>query len=160
MLLRTGITCLFIAAKIEEIYPPKLQEFTYVTDGACTDDEVLSMELIILKGLKWGLAPMTPNSWVKVYLQASEATFIVEVEGKRLPGNEDLVLPLYTSQDFSRVMQLLDLCILDFGSLAFPYSVLSASAIYLFVDKSVALQSSGISVLLFCPLKAQSLNEF
>ena len=26
-----GITCLFIGAKIEEIYPPKLQEFAYVT---------------------------------------------------------------------------------------------------------------------------------
>ena len=26
-----GVTCLFIGAKIEEIYPPKLQEFAYVT---------------------------------------------------------------------------------------------------------------------------------
>ncbi len=26
-----GVTCLFIGAKLEEIYPPKLQEFAYVT---------------------------------------------------------------------------------------------------------------------------------
>ena len=26
-----GVSCLFIGAKIEEIYPPKLQEFAYVT---------------------------------------------------------------------------------------------------------------------------------
>lgn len=44
-----GITCLFIAAKIEEIYPPKIHEFAYVTDTACTDDEILGQELIILK---------------------------------------------------------------------------------------------------------------
>uniref|UniRef100_A0AAY4B7M7 Cyclin E2 n=1 Tax=Denticeps clupeoides TaxID=299321 RepID=A0AAY4B7M7_9TELE len=44
-----GITSLFIASKMEEIYPPKLQEFAYVTDGACDEDEILEMELILLK---------------------------------------------------------------------------------------------------------------
>lgn len=44
-----GITCLFIAAKIEEIYPPKISEFAYVTDTACTDEEILGQEIIILK---------------------------------------------------------------------------------------------------------------
>lgn len=33
----------------QEIYPPKLHQFAYVTDGACTEDEILSMELIIMK---------------------------------------------------------------------------------------------------------------
>merc|ERR1712037_461466 len=60
-----GVTCLFIGAKIEEIYPPKLQEFAYVTDGACTEEEILNMELMILKGLNWGLSPMTPNGWMR-----------------------------------------------------------------------------------------------
>uniref|UniRef100_A0A4X2KWP4 Cyclin E1 n=1 Tax=Vombatus ursinus TaxID=29139 RepID=A0A4X2KWP4_VOMUR len=44
-----GITSLFIAAKLEEIYPPKLYQFAYVTDGACTEEEILTMELIIMK---------------------------------------------------------------------------------------------------------------
>ena len=44
-----GITALFVAAKIEEIYPPKLMEFAYVTDGACTEDEILTQELLMLK---------------------------------------------------------------------------------------------------------------
>lgn len=101
------------------------------------------MELVILKGLKWGLAPMTPNSWVKLYMQANQASYIVDVNGKSPSGNEDLVLPLYSGQRFVRVMQLLDLCILDIGSLSFPYSVLSASAIYHCHDQAIALQSSG-----------------
>ncbi|XP_022256559.1 G1/S-specific cyclin-E-like [Limulus polyphemus] len=44
-----GITALFVAAKIEEIYPPKLSEFAYVTDGACTETEILEKELVLLK---------------------------------------------------------------------------------------------------------------
>ena len=34
---------------LQEIYPPKLAEFAYVTDGACTEDEILDQELVILK---------------------------------------------------------------------------------------------------------------
>lgn len=43
-----GVTCLFMAAKLEEIYPPKLSEFSYVCDGACTDSEILTFEVLIL----------------------------------------------------------------------------------------------------------------
>lgn len=44
-----GITCLLIASKMEEIYPPKVSEYAYVTDGACTESEIHAMELSILK---------------------------------------------------------------------------------------------------------------
>ncbi|KAG8233557.1 hypothetical protein J437_LFUL013769 [Ladona fulva] len=64
-----GITCLFIAAKVEEIYPPKICEFAYVTDGACDEGEILDKELIILKTLNWDLSPVTVNSWLTIYLQ-------------------------------------------------------------------------------------------
>jgi len=37
-----------MASKMEEIYPPKLNEFAYVTDGACTDADLLDMEKILL----------------------------------------------------------------------------------------------------------------
>ncbi|XP_071443791.1 G1/S-specific cyclin-E1 [Hetaerina americana] len=64
-----GITCLFIAAKVEEIYPPKISEFAYVTDGACDENEILEKELIILKALKWDLSSVTINSWLTIFLQ-------------------------------------------------------------------------------------------
>ena len=44
-----GISALFFAAKLEEIYPPKLAEFAYVTDSACTETEMREMELMMLK---------------------------------------------------------------------------------------------------------------
>ena len=66
-----GITCLFVASKIEEIYPPKLREFAFVTDGACSEEEITHMELVVLKGLNWGLSPQTPNRWIKTYMQVN-----------------------------------------------------------------------------------------
>lgn len=34
---------------MEEIYPPKIDQFANVTDGACTEEEIFSMEVTILK---------------------------------------------------------------------------------------------------------------
>ena len=57
-----GVTALFIAAKLEEIYPPKLSEFSYVTDGACTDDEIVVQELVMLKvGIVGRTLPPSPS---------------------------------------------------------------------------------------------------
>ena len=39
----------------QEIYPPKISEFAYVTDGACTESEILDQELLMLKVSQlWG----------------------------------------------------------------------------------------------------------
>ena len=130
-----GVTCLFIGAKIEEIYPPKLQEFAYVTDGACTEEEILQMELMILKGLNWGLSPMTPNAWMRLYMQI--------FHGSKKPFDESFCLPAYSGLPFSRAMQLLDLCVLDISSLEFSYSVLATSALYHSETEAVALHVSG-----------------
>lgn len=47
-----GISALFIAAKLEEIYPPKLKEFSYVCDGACSDEDILNCEILILNVIR------------------------------------------------------------------------------------------------------------
>lgn len=44
----SGITCLTIAAKMEEIYPPKIAQFAEVTDGACTEEDIFNMEIAIV----------------------------------------------------------------------------------------------------------------
>lgn len=64
-----GITCLFVAAKVEEIYPPKIGEFAYVTDGACTEPDIVQQELILLSTLKWSISPVTIIGWLSVYMQ-------------------------------------------------------------------------------------------
>lgn len=131
-----GITCLFIGAKLEEIYPPKLAEFAYVTDGACTEDEIMDQELIILKALNWDLSPVTTNGWLNVYLQVANIEYITETE-------HGFVFPQYSSHAFVQIAQLIDLCTLDIGCLSFTYSAIAASALYHLTDQDIALSVSG-----------------
>ncbi|AWP21318.1 putative G1/S-specific cyclin-E2-like isoform 4 [Scophthalmus maximus] len=49
MLQLIGITCLFVASKMEEACPPKLWQMAYITAGTYYKEEILKMELIILK---------------------------------------------------------------------------------------------------------------
>ncbi len=134
------MTCLFIAAKIEEIYPPKLSDFAYVTDGACKEEEILTMELIVLKELNWGLSPMTPNAWVKLYLQVSTSSAEEEEDESDDTG---FVTPRFSGVPYVRVMQLLDLAVLDTTSLAFRYSILAAAAVAVMHGPDVAVAASG-----------------
>jgi cyclin E len=141
-----GVSCLFIAAKIEEIYPPKLQEFAFVTDGACSEDEIVQMELVVLKGLNWGLSPMTPNRWMKTYMQVNNfesSSNSGDMSDSEYDASDDFVIPQYTDKEFIRAMQLLDLVILDLGSLSYKYSVLTASVLYHCQDEQAALSASG-----------------
>jgi len=46
-----GVTALLIACKFEEIYPPPVVEFVKVTGNACKKEEILKMELSILRAL-------------------------------------------------------------------------------------------------------------
>lgn len=44
-----GVTALFIASKYEELYPPEVKDFVYITDDTYTQKDVLKMEMHILK---------------------------------------------------------------------------------------------------------------
>lgn len=39
-----GVSCMLIAAKYEEIYPPTLKDFTYITNNGFTSKDILAME--------------------------------------------------------------------------------------------------------------------
>lgn len=140
-----GITCLFIAAKIEEIFPPKLSRFAFVCDGACDESEILQKELVVLSTLKWELFPMTPISWLNVYIQIYSS---LDKENFNKQVGESFLLPDFQPKLFVQIAHLIDLSTLDAGSLAFPYSVIAASALFHFTNEDVVLQCTG----LFSPL--------
>ena len=54
-----GTAAMFIAAKYEEIYPPDVGEFVYITDDTYTKIQVLRMEQLILKVLSFDLSVPT-----------------------------------------------------------------------------------------------------
>ena len=43
-----GVAALLIATKYEEIYPPTVKDFIYLTDDTYTRDQILTMEFNIL----------------------------------------------------------------------------------------------------------------
>ncbi|CAM4703422.1 unnamed protein product [Leuciscus chuanchicus] len=129
-----GITSLFIASKIEEIYPPKLQEFAYVTDGACNEEEILSKELVMLKALNWYLCPETVISWLKLYSQVDS-----------LKDDASFLIPQFSQETYIQIAQLLDLCILDINSLDYQYGVLAAAAFCHFTSFETVHKVSGLT---------------
>ena len=50
-----GVASLLITTKYEEIYPPNLKDFVYITDNAYTKEEILEMESDILCVLDFNL---------------------------------------------------------------------------------------------------------
>ena len=53
---------MLIASKYEDIYPPPIQDFIYITDNAYTQKDILNMEYDILKKLDFNVT--TPSAWV------------------------------------------------------------------------------------------------
>nr|CAD55604.1 Cyclin B [Marthasterias glacialis] len=50
-----GVTSMLIAAKYEEMYPPEIGDFVYITDNAYTKAQIRSMECNILRRLDFSL---------------------------------------------------------------------------------------------------------
>lgn len=68
-----GTACMFLAAKFEEIYPPELSEFVYVTDDTYSQKQILRMEHLVLKVLSFDVAIPTANLFLEKYLKDANA---------------------------------------------------------------------------------------
>ncbi|CAH2092189.1 unnamed protein product [Euphydryas editha] len=62
-----GTAATYIAAKYEEVYPPEVSEFAYITDDTYTKREVLRMEHLILKVLSFDLSTPTSLAFLSLY---------------------------------------------------------------------------------------------
>ncbi len=102
-----GVTAMFIACKYEEIYPPELKDFVYITDGACVKSDVIHMEYKMLKSLEFEVT--FPTQWS-----------ILEIYRRKLDLNE---------KTFKLAWFLMELNLINYKSLKFKMSVLAASAI-------------------------------
>ncbi|XP_017097006.2 G1/S-specific cyclin-E isoform X1 [Drosophila bipectinata] len=147
-----GITCLFVAAKVEEIYPPKIGEFAYVTDGACTERDILNHEKVLLQALDWEISPITITGWLGVYMQlnannrtpASFAQMSRQKAAEASAADDAFIYPQFSGFEFVQTSQLLDLCTLDVGMANYSYSVLAAAAISHTFNREIAQRCSGL----------------
>ncbi|CAF2832365.1 unnamed protein product [Rotaria sp. Silwood2] len=63
-----GTTCMYVAAKYEEMYPPALDEFSFITDNTYETKHILRMEQIIMKMLNFSLSGPTCYTFMQYYL--------------------------------------------------------------------------------------------
>merc|ERR1719297_227193 len=68
-----GTACMFIAAKYEEIYPPDVGEFVYITDDTYNKRQVLRMEHLVLKVLGFDLSGPSANVFLSQMSELSKS---------------------------------------------------------------------------------------
>jgi cyclin B len=64
-----GVTALFIACKYEEIYPPEVKDCVYITDHAYTREEVLEMEMKMLRFFEYNISVPTCYQFLVRFLR-------------------------------------------------------------------------------------------
>jgi len=69
-----GVSSMLIAAKFEEIYPPEIRDFVYITDNAYAKQDILSMELSILGALEFHIAVPTAAHFFERYQRVNRCS--------------------------------------------------------------------------------------
>lgn len=105
-----GITCLLIAAKYHERFPPEIADLCHLTDGTYTPPQVLKMERFVLRKLEFNLNIPDPVVFVERFLLVNQCEKKVLIQ--------------------SMSMYLLDLTLTEVAFVHFYPSLLAASAIY------------------------------
>ncbi|XP_052537588.1 cyclin-A2 [Tympanuchus pallidicinctus] len=73
-----GTAAMLLASKFEEIYPPEVAEFVYITDDTYNKKQVLRMEHLILKVLSFDLAAPTIHQFLTQYFLHQQTNAKVE----------------------------------------------------------------------------------
>ncbi|KAL4130335.1 hypothetical protein PRIC2_006340 [Phytophthora ramorum] len=104
-----GCACMMIAAKFEEVHPPNVEEFVYISDQTYTAEEMLDMETQVLNALEYRVASTTCYGFMYRYMKAG----------------------CNTDEQRSLVSYLCDFALLSYHMVRFKPSKLVASAVYL-----------------------------
>ncbi|XP_019583600.1 G2/mitotic-specific cyclin-B1 [Rhinolophus sinicus] len=106
MLQLVGVTGMFIASKYEEMYPPEIGDFAFVTDNTYTKLQIRQMEMKILRALNFSLGRPLPLHFLRRASKIGE----VDVEQHTL------------------AKYLMELTMLDYDMVHFPPSQIAAGA--------------------------------
>ena len=66
-----GITCMFLASKYEEISPPSVESFVYMTENTYDREDVFRMEVRVLRYLEFNLSVVTSHTFVQRLTEVS-----------------------------------------------------------------------------------------
>lgn len=104
-----GVTAMLIAAKFEELHPPQVKEFVYVTDKTYTEEEVMRMEATILQTLNFMICRPTAYHFLERFQRLNGCT----------EAHKDLA------------QYVLELTLVDYRMVQFTPSVLAGAAVLL-----------------------------
>lgn len=110
-----GVSSMLVASKYEEISPPNVEDFCYITDNTYTKQEVVKMEADLLKHLNYELGSPT----IKTFLR--NLTRVAQEDYKKTSNLELEFLGYY----------LAELSLLDYSSVKFLPSLVAASVMFL-----------------------------
>ncbi|XP_066469846.1 G2/mitotic-specific cyclin-B1 isoform X1 [Tiliqua scincoides] len=101
-----GVTAMFIASKYEEMYPPEIGDFAFVTDHTYTNLQIRQMEMKILRSLDFNLGRPLPLHFLR---RASKI------------GEADV-------QQHTLAKYLMELSLVDYEMVHYPPSQIAAAA--------------------------------
>ncbi|KAB1216869.1 putative cyclin-B3-1 [Morella rubra] len=107
-----GLTALLLASKYEDFWHPRIKDLISISAEPYTREQMLGMERLILKQLKFRLNVPTPYVFMLRFLKAAQS------DTKSLCQLEHLGF------------YLIELCLIEYEALKFKPSLLCASAIY------------------------------
>ncbi|KAE9592814.1 putative cyclin [Lupinus albus] len=103
-----GLTALLLASKYEDFWHPRVKDLISISAQSYTRDQMLGMEKLILRKLKFRLNTPTPYVFMVRFLKAAQSDKNLE----------------------HMAFFLIDLCLVEYEALAFKPSLLCASALY------------------------------
>ncbi|KAF1896900.1 hypothetical protein Lal_00034601 [Lupinus albus] len=103
-----GLTALLLASKYEDFWHPRVKDLISISAQSYTRDQMLGMEKLILRKLKFRLNTPTPYVFMVRFLKAAQSDKKLE----------------------HMAFFLVDLCLVEYEALAFKPSLLCASALY------------------------------
>ena len=104
-----GVTYMFIASKYEDIYPPEIKDFIFMTDNAYTKEELIKMENDILDKIQFNIT--YPTSFI-----------FLEIFKKKINLKEI---------DYYRCRYFIELALFDYNCCHFSPSLIAATSIFL-----------------------------
>jgi cyclin B len=100
---------MLIACKYEEIYPPIVKDFVYITDNAYQKEEILEMERKMLSTLDFNIQTTSSFRFLERYSKVAKADPLI----------------------FNLSRYLIELSLVDYRMLKYTNSNLTSSALYL-----------------------------
>lgn len=100
---------MLIACKYEEIYPPIVKDFVYITDNAYTKDEILECEKKMLELLDFDIQITSSHRFLQRYAKILKANQMI----------------------FHLSQYLIELALVSYKMIKFPQSMIASGALYL-----------------------------